>query len=52
MEVGLRREELRSVLWRSFKEEEHMGDISIDGRIILKRTIKKCNGGMKFICVV
>jgi hypothetical protein len=35
--------------WGDEREDDHLGDPSLDGRIILKCIFKKWNGGMDWI---
>jgi hypothetical protein len=35
--------------WEDPREGDHLGDLDVDGRIILKRIFKKWNGGMDWI---
>jgi len=32
--------------WGNLKERDHLEDLHIDGRVILKSILKKCNGRM------
>jgi hypothetical protein len=35
--------------WGDLREGEHMADPGVDGRIILKRILKECDGDMDWI---
>ena len=46
MEYAREREEVHTVFWRGYlRERGHLEDTDVDGRIILKRILKKCDGG-------
>jgi uncharacterized protein (UPF0128 family) len=38
--------------WENLTEGEHLEEMRVDGRIILKRILKKWNGGMEWVDLV
>jgi hypothetical protein len=44
-----RREVNTGFWWGDLREGNHLGDTGVDGRIILRQILGKCDGGMNWI---